>query len=1043
MKQIKHSVQGDIVEMIDTERNQQLATKFFSNQEIYNREVRIHQYIREQMQSRAEKKYYSLIQSCNPETRGLSCNMGICNLRQFIQKRAENKICWKEHEILYVLITLIDMVMVLWEIGIYHGDLKPENIILLYKGRRRFKIQLIDFGASTKDPNEIVGYSEQYFFSIFSDYRHLGTDVEAQKLKPRERVLQEFYAVFVIILDILQAQLEVESSQQSEPGGTAKNSLTRCSSHKSHFSEDSLLEESRGTVPADTPLQASLQGEQGRRKQSLALQAQLAYEQFQRLHPVAKNFEKKALGTYIAWYYVYYSQLPEFQPSGVSAQVLQFLDGLYCRTVNIDEMKKRGLVEKFGLNRKKFFIKDVQQIIYHEIYQKKYTILQEEIKKNPAQFWIYLNIAMKAQLTDQYAWIYQYFLKEKDSLVQFSAHAQKPVKYSNINRLCKLLCCMGTEQSLRTALDYLVQWLAACPTLLPDFEVLFADCGSKQEGAPEFGASLTDESPEQLEHLLQHAADDKKDFLVQRYLDVITCPANVKNHGALTFALTKYASKAFYLMGKILSDMGKYSKAVHLLEKNKALIEFAVKHLRLSKKEEKQLDSLLFLNSIQYCNSLCEKICYVGDVNGKKTLERLYLLSQDYQNQHKEMSQIRFSKALIYMKQNKHLKALQEFSQLLEYIKINLHSDHLMKYEVLLQMAYIYHKFHQYEESALVYKKVFFGKKFDIFYQQEKYDKFKYLATINYYKIGNKDGVVDSLMEYFSYIQVKQSDEAFWNDSTNVEFLLKIIDLYITLLTEPEYGDLGIQYITWDTFGPINLLVKIYHKFRKKLHKLFLYLQLRPLARRVVEFIEAQSKNKDRIQKQHCDDQHQFDDQQQQAVLAIIQQNVTRLPELNEQIEYLDGYLNVFTDVKQTISKMSLGSPEGDSIYQDLQSCAQKEIQQDLQILQSIPEGKKYDIRIKWLWLTHLRSSLLYSETKQCWNETKKYLKQAEVIYQYLSENSVLVFYKHDLLKIIDRYQKYLSLIQEKEQIDQIQSAFKAASPTRGMHYPPQGQNLL
>jgi serine/threonine protein kinase len=81
--------------------------------------------------------------------------VGLCNLKNLAKKRKEKKIEWKESHLHFLLLKLVDFVILMDQHSYYHGDIKPENIVLesiFVNGNEFFDIRLIDFGIAVSNP---------------------------------------------------------------------------------------------------------------------------------------------------------------------------------------------------------------------------------------------------------------------------------------------------------------------------------------------------------------------------------------------------------------------------------------------------------------------------------------------------------------------------------------------------------------------------------------------------------------------------------------------------------------------------------------------------------------------------------------------------------------------------------------------------------------------------------------------------------------------------------------------------------------------------
>lgn len=81
----------------------------------------------------------------------LYLEQGLCNLQEYCIERANKHIYWfdRQDELSFLCKTLFSILIKLYLKGIFHGDLKPHNIIL-YKVNflPQLNIKLIDFGIA-------------------------------------------------------------------------------------------------------------------------------------------------------------------------------------------------------------------------------------------------------------------------------------------------------------------------------------------------------------------------------------------------------------------------------------------------------------------------------------------------------------------------------------------------------------------------------------------------------------------------------------------------------------------------------------------------------------------------------------------------------------------------------------------------------------------------------------------------------------------------------------------------------------------------------
>ena len=92
---------------------------------------------------------------------------------------------------------MYDHILKLHKKGIYHSDLKPQNIVFsrdLEEMDDSYLIKLIDLGGASVDYKDLKACSPLYFFNETS--RKEANDIEFNT--PEERVKAEFYALSII-----------------------------------------------------------------------------------------------------------------------------------------------------------------------------------------------------------------------------------------------------------------------------------------------------------------------------------------------------------------------------------------------------------------------------------------------------------------------------------------------------------------------------------------------------------------------------------------------------------------------------------------------------------------------------------------------------------------------------------------------------------------------------------------------------------------------------------------------------------------------------
>lgn len=121
---------GQIFEVVNRPQDQRLACKTCPSKDSYEREKRILTSIKAKIRGTKDQKLFGLIQNYDDSKQTLYFKLGICNLQELIQERIKKRVLWKDEEIYYILISLMNMVKLLADIGIYHGDLKSDNILI-------------------------------------------------------------------------------------------------------------------------------------------------------------------------------------------------------------------------------------------------------------------------------------------------------------------------------------------------------------------------------------------------------------------------------------------------------------------------------------------------------------------------------------------------------------------------------------------------------------------------------------------------------------------------------------------------------------------------------------------------------------------------------------------------------------------------------------------------------------------------------------------------------------------------------------------------
>lgn len=101
------------------------------------------------------------------ERQTIEFEFGIMSLRSFCQYRHHKGLSWKDHEsdILVIMKDLVQIVMDLSEINVFHSDIKPDNIVLYFDKSRNIRVKLVNFDAATTSHKQILGYTHLFFAS--------------------------------------------------------------------------------------------------------------------------------------------------------------------------------------------------------------------------------------------------------------------------------------------------------------------------------------------------------------------------------------------------------------------------------------------------------------------------------------------------------------------------------------------------------------------------------------------------------------------------------------------------------------------------------------------------------------------------------------------------------------------------------------------------------------------------------------------------------------------------------------------------------------
>jgi serine/threonine protein kinase len=137
---------------------------------------------------------------------------GVCSLAEFALERQKAGIYWfeRQNELAGVFCQLYVKICTLRQIGCYHGDLKPQNIVLFENTFNLYTLKLIDLGSCQFTHEIVMAMTPRYFPDLEKHPKVLED--------PHSRFLAECYQLARLVQELcLQSIYESESRAGNLP----------------------------------------------------------------------------------------------------------------------------------------------------------------------------------------------------------------------------------------------------------------------------------------------------------------------------------------------------------------------------------------------------------------------------------------------------------------------------------------------------------------------------------------------------------------------------------------------------------------------------------------------------------------------------------------------------------------------------------------------------------------------------------------------------------------------------------------------------------
>ncbi|KRX01324.1 WD40-repeat-containing domain [Pseudocohnilembus persalinus] len=167
---------------------------------------------------RSFQVYGVMMESFNDEKLSIYFKQGLCSLDAFVKKRCELNVRWGKDELIYIFMYLINFVFFMYENNYFHGDLKPQNIILEYLSdlnesnvdfepqqterivNEQLQLKIIDFSGATDNFESQQSFTPLYF-NNYNNVQKLVHFTPFFKSK-NDRLKNEIYTVLRVFQSI-------------------------------------------------------------------------------------------------------------------------------------------------------------------------------------------------------------------------------------------------------------------------------------------------------------------------------------------------------------------------------------------------------------------------------------------------------------------------------------------------------------------------------------------------------------------------------------------------------------------------------------------------------------------------------------------------------------------------------------------------------------------------------------------------------------------------------------------------------------------------
>lgn len=136
--------------------------KSFEKKHYYDEEVKI---LKKCLEKKKLMNYIAPMWGFSDIPLQYSYSGGVANVLEFSDFRVENMIPWSIKELIYLFKTLINGVLELYDSGVYHSDLKAENLAIEYNQKNgRLELKIMNFSRASSDPREPKLKNHNYIF---------------------------------------------------------------------------------------------------------------------------------------------------------------------------------------------------------------------------------------------------------------------------------------------------------------------------------------------------------------------------------------------------------------------------------------------------------------------------------------------------------------------------------------------------------------------------------------------------------------------------------------------------------------------------------------------------------------------------------------------------------------------------------------------------------------------------------------------------------------------------------------------------------------